>query len=171
MSEEKKNGKNGKPESEPPKEAAPAEAIPETAELKDRLLRLAAEFDNYKKRVAKDLDNAKNVGKVEFMRKLLPTLDEFELALQAMGKEAEHAKGVEMVYSNFLDALKSQGLEEIEAKGKADPFKHEVILTRESDKKDGEIVEVVRKGYTLNGIMIRPASVIVSSGKADVGKQ
>lgn len=167
MAEEKKNGKEAKDkqEAQQPQNPQPEAKEPqsETAELKDRLLRLAAEFDNYKKRVAKDLDAAKSVGKVEMVKKLLPTLDEFELALQAM-KDAEHARGVEMVYSNFLDALKSQGLEEIPAKGKADPFKHEVILARESDKKEGEIIEVVRKGYTLNGILIRPSSVIVSNG-------
>ncbi len=171
MSEEKEN-QNDKNTGKTAPETKDAEGNdnPKVVELKDRLLRLAAEFDNYKKRTAKDIDNAKAVGKAELARKLLQTLDEFELALRAMGKEGEHSKGIEMVYSNFLEALRSGGLEEIKAVGKADPYQHEVILTMESKEKEGTIIEVVRKGYSLNGIMLRPASVIVSNGKPEAKK-
>ena len=138
----------------------------EYLELKDRLLRLAAEFDNYKKRTAKENENAKLLGKAELMRKLLPTLDEFELALSVSSKENKEIKGFEMIFSNLLDALKSEGLEVIETNGKYDPYKHEIILTKESDKEEGSILEVVRKGYMLNGILLRPATVIVAKAKS-----
>jgi len=135
-------------------------------ELKDRLLRLAAEFDNYKKRAAKENENAKLLGKAELMRKLLPTLDEFELALSVSSKENKEIKGFEMIFSNFLDTLKSEGLEVIETDGRYDPYKHEIILAKESDKEEGSIIEVVRKGYMLNGILLRPATVIVAKAKS-----
>ncbi len=138
----------------------------EVDELKDRLLRLAAEFDNYKKRTAKETDAAKSLGKAELVRKLLPVLDEFGLAMDAIEAKGDVDKGVALVFSNLVDALKKEGLREIDAKGAADPYRHEAILTKGSDKKEGEILEVVRKGYELNGIMLRPASVIVSKGTA-----
>lgn len=134
------------------------------AGLKDRLLRLAAEFDNYKKRSAKEVDAAKTIGKAELMRTLLPVLDEFGLAMDAIEAKGDVDKGVALVFSNFADALKREGLHEIDTKGLADPYKHEVILTKGSGRKEGEILEVVRKGYDINGIMLRPASVIVSKG-------
>jgi len=138
----------------------------EYLELRDRLLRLAAEFDNYKKRTAKENESAKLLGKAELMRKLLPTLDEFELALSVSSKENKEIKGFEMIFSNFLDTLKSEGLEVIETDGRYDPYKHEIILTKESDKEEGSILEVVRKGYMLNGILLRPATVIVAKAKS-----
>ncbi|MGC8676024.1 MAG: nucleotide exchange factor GrpE [Candidatus Micrarchaeia archaeon] len=142
------------------------EATPEAAELKDRLLRLAAEFDNYKKRVASEAQASKTVGKAELISKLLPAIDAFEIALYSLGDEhKELCKGFELVFSDLYEALKSEGLEEIGTSGKFDPYKQEVVLTRPSDKEEGSVVEVVRKGYLFNGILIRPASVIVSSGK------
>ncbi len=139
-----------------------AGAADQSAELKDRLLRLAAEFDNYKKRIAKSLESSNDAGRLEVISKLLPTVDEFELALNAFGKEGEHLKGIALIFSNLMSTLKSFGLKEIDAVGKFDPYKHETVLTRDSDKPDGEILEVVRKGYMLNNVMIRPASVIIS---------
>ncbi len=137
----------------------------ESAEqVKERLLRLAAEFDNYKKRSAKELAEAKNMGKAEAITRLLPTIDEFDMAMASLNGKAE-TKGIELVFTNFKSILKSMGLKEMETNGASDPYRHEIMLTRESDKKEGTILEVLRKGYTLNGIMLRPASVIVSSGK------
>ncbi|MGC8662574.1 MAG: nucleotide exchange factor GrpE [Candidatus Micrarchaeia archaeon] len=142
----------------------------EYLELKDRLLRLAAEFDNYKKRIAKDVENSKQAGKAELMKKLLPTLDEFELALSVENKNDKTIRGFEMVYSNFLDTLKSEGLSEINTEGKYDPYKHEVMLVRESNEKEGTIIEIVRKGFMLNDILLRPASVIIAKSKENSEK-
>jgi molecular chaperone GrpE len=150
----------GAPEKEEAGKAKPEE------ELRERLLRLAAEFDNYKKRTAKDIENAKNIGKAEMALKLLPALDESELALNALGEKGAK-EGIGMVLANLTDALKGLGLVEVDAHGTFDPYRHEIVLARESEKKEGTILEVVRKGYELNGIMLRPASVIVSKGTAE----
>jgi molecular chaperone GrpE len=166
MAESETKKDNGKKPGDDEKEAEVEEGEDkEAAELKERLLRMAAEFDNYKKRVAKEIDASKTLGKIELLKKILPTLDEFELAMVAMGKDGEHSKGIELVYSNFVGTLRSAGLKEIEVDGAFDPYRHEIMLARESDKKEGTIVEVIRKGYTFNDIVVRPASVIVSKGK------
>ena len=145
-----------------PKPAQAGNTAEELKELSDRHLRLAAEFDNYKKRTAKDIENSKNIGKAEMLSKILPILDEFEIAIDAMAKKGETDRGMELIFSNFVSALKSAGLQEITAEGSSDPYKHEILMARESEEEDGKILEVVRKGYMFNGIMIRPASVIVS---------
>ncbi len=149
---------------------AAADPHNEVAELKDRLLRMAAEFDNYKKRVAKDIDSSKAIGRADAITRLLPTLDEFELAMKAYAdNEDDRMKGMALVYSNFVAALKGMGLREIAVDGKFDPYKHEIVLAQGSDMEEGSIIEVVRKGYMLNEIMLRPASVIVS--KKEAGKE
>ncbi len=163
---------NGKKEEEDSNKAEKQEEKKESSgtneldEVKDRLLRLAAEFDNYKKRTAKEIDGAKGIGKAELIRSLLPMLDEFELAFLALnGSEDKNSiKGMELVFSNALGTLKSSGLREIEAKGRYDPYKHEIILTKESSEPEGTIIEVVRKGYAFNDILLRPSAVIVSKG-------
>ncbi len=136
----------------------------EYMELKERFMRLAAEFDNYKKRTANDIASAKRMGMAELMKPLLSVLDEFELTLIAVNaaKNDSLAKGVEMLYSNFTDTLKSFGLMEVEADGAFDPYRHEIMLAREDDSKPGTILEVVKKGYMLDGKLLRPASVIVA---------
>ncbi|MDE1851425.1 MAG: nucleotide exchange factor GrpE [Candidatus Micrarchaeota archaeon] len=165
-SSKKENDEAGKPEKESEqrggKNSEDKEGI---AEVKDRLLRLAAEFDNYKKRVAKESESARSIGKAEAIAKLLPTLDEFELAMESM-KGDENSKGIALIFSNFMDALKSLGLKEIESNGRFDPYRHEIMLAKESEKSEGTIIEVIRKGYMLNEIMLRPASVIVSKDAA-----
>ena len=145
-------------------------------ELREQMLRLAAEFDNYKKRTKNDIDNARSIGRAEMVLQLLPILDEFELALIAAEKsnDKELARGIEMLYSNFMDMLKRQGLNEIKVDGAFDPYKHEILVARESGEKEGTILEVVKKGYMLEKIMLRPASVIVSKkpyAKNEEGKE
>lgn len=137
----------------------------EIKEGKERFLRLAAEFDNYKKRVAKEMENAKDLGRAEVIKKLLTTVDEFELAISSIKEDDAHVRGIALVFSNFISSLKDLGVKEIEAKGRYDPYRHEIVLAEESNRPEGEILKVVRKGYMLNGIMIRPASVIIAKGK------
>lgn len=166
MEEGKEEGSSKK--EEPKKDAEVSEEKEQqgdTAEMKDRLLRLAAEFDNYKKRVAKESESTRSMGKAEAIAKMLPTLDEFELAMESM-KNDENSKGVALIFSNFMDALRSLGLKDIDSDGKFDPYRHEIMLAKESEKPEGTIIEVIRKGYMLNDIMLRPASVIVSKGMA-----
>ena len=142
----------------------------EIAELKDRLLRLAAEFDNYKKKIASDVQSAKDVGKAELISKLLPVIDAFEIALYSSSlseQQKEVTKGFELIFSELYETLKSEGMQEVEVKGKFDPYTQEVLLTKPSEKPEGSVIEVVRKGYAFKGILLRPASVIVSNGKKE----
>jgi molecular chaperone GrpE len=134
------------------------------AELKEQMLRLAAEFDNYKKRTKVDLDRAKSTGKAELAKSLLSILDEFELAMIAASGSSDKnvSKGIELVYSNLTDTLRRCGLREVPTDGIADPFKHEIIMVADSEKKPGTILEVVKKGYMFDDVMLRPASVIVA---------
>ncbi len=134
---------------------------------KERLLRLAAEFDNYKKRSLKELENARATGKAELASGILHVIDEFELALESIDTKSETGRGVAMVFSNLLDIMRKSGLKETGAKGIFDPYRHEIVMARPSNEPEGTILEVVRKGYTLNGIMLRPASVIVSKGNTE----
>ncbi len=167
-------------EEDPKDEKADGKKIPEEeqeeqpeneeVELKDRILRMAAEFDNYKKRVAKEIDASKDMGRADVITRILPTLDEFQLAIDSFDKKDEHVKGITLIYSNLMSALKSFGLREIESKGKFDPYKHEIMLVQESSEDDDVIIGVVRKGYMLNTIMLRPASVIVSK-HVEVGNE
>lgn len=168
MSEEKKEEKSQKESSaaKEDKEATEKKQDENPEELRERFLRLAAEFDNYKKRVAKEIDASKLLGKAELVKKLLPALDEFELAMKTMdGENGSSQKGIELVYANLVGALGQEGLEAMDVKGKFDPYKHEIMLAKESEKGEGVILEVVRKGYMFNGIMLRPASVIVAEVK------
>ncbi len=178
--EDKKDSEKVAKQSESNKTKQPKEAIPsqeakvpsELDETKDRLLRLAAEFDNYKKRVSKENEELKSISKAELIKKIIPVLDEFELAIDAMSdsKNDEHmVKGMELIYSNLSSALKNEGLSVIETEGVYDPYRHEIIMTKESEKKPGTILDVVRKGYQFNGLLVRPASVIVA--KEDTKKQ
>ncbi len=96
---------------------------------------------------------------------MLPIIDEFELALIAAKKSNDEniKKGIELLYSNFVGALKKEGLKEINSDGLYDPYQHEIILIQEDNSKpDGTIIEIAKKGYTFNGILLRVASVIVS---------
>lgn len=128
------------------------------------MLRLAAEFDNYKKKAKKDVEISEKLGKAALIKNLLPVVDEFELSMLALNgsKENNLAKGIEMLYSNLMDVLKKEGLKEIETAGIFDPYKHEIIMVKESDKKDGTILEIVKKGYLFGDKLLRPAAVIIA---------
>ena len=110
------------------------------------------------------MTKAAAIGRASLIMDMLPVLDEFELAIMALDKSSdkEMAKGVEMIYSNFLDVLKKSGLKEVKCEGMFDPFKHEIVMVRESKEKDGTIIDVLKKGYELSGRLLRPASVIIS---------
>lgn len=163
--------KSGKKESKAEK---PAQKVPvdEKAELNEKMLRLAAEFDNYKKRTQKDLIESGAMGKAAFIKEMLPVIDEFELALMALDKSEDKtmAKGIRMLYSNFMDVLKRNGLSEIKCEGTFDPYKHEIIMVRESKEKEGTILDVIKKGYEFSGRLLRPASVIVAKAQANEEK-
>lgn len=178
MSSEEES-KKGKKENESDKAKAESEKEPDMAkelemqkkeydELKERMLRIAAEFDNYKKRVKKDIDDAERTGKASLISNILPVIDEFELAIMAMNGSKDSGvivKGIEMLYSNLMDRLEKEGLKAVEVGKLFDPYKHEIMMVKETDKEDGTIIEVVKKGYMFNDRLLRPASVIVSKSR------
>jgi molecular chaperone GrpE len=140
-------------------------------ELYDRLLRLTADFDNYKKRMARDKQEAQRFANEGLLTKLLPVLDNFENALsatqsQAAASEAVQAvqQGVAMIHAQLKSLLTEAGLEEINTAGQPfDPNWHEAVTQQESaEVPEGQVLTQLRKGYKYRERLLRPASVIVS---------
>jgi molecular chaperone GrpE len=140
----------------------------EAAEYRDHLQRLAAEFENYRKRVLKEQTRAVELASEPVIRRLLEVLDEFDLALMAAERKPDFDRflhGVELVYAKLAEILRSEGLEAIEAMGKPfDPERHEALMQSEGGDGDGEltVADVLRRGYTLKGRVVRPAGVRVA---------
>ncbi|MFC4558866.1 nucleotide exchange factor GrpE [Virgibacillus kekensis] len=138
----------------------------EKDEAYQRMLRIQAEFDNYKKRSQKEKEAERKYKSQDLITELLPALDNFERALKVEVSEAAEgfAEGVSMVYRQLKDALKSEGLEEIQSEGQEfDPnLHHAVMQVEEEDKESNIVVEELQKGYTLKNKVIRPAMVKVN---------
>ena len=140
-------------------------------EYYDRLLRLQADFDNYKKRLEKDKIEFIKFANEEIIAEILKILDDFERAVDA-GKIKHDFdilyKGIEMIHNDFKEFLKQKGLKEIEAEGKPfNPNEHEAMMQEETDEHPEDyIVEEFQKGYTFNGRVIRPAKVKVAKKPA-----
>ena len=152
-------------------EPGPAEAGPaseqiarERDEYLDALQRLKAEFDNYRKRTAREQLELTSRAAQRLVNELLPVLDDLERALDA-AEEHEEAKledGVRLVHRSLVDALQKEGLAEIETDGAFDPNVHEALLSQPDDEKEsGQILDVLQKGYRLGDRVLRPARVIV----------
>ena len=137
----------------------------QAAEYREHLQRLAAEFDNYRKRVLKEQTRAVEMASEPLVRRLLEVLDEFDLALMAAEKKPDFDRflhGVELVYANLKDILRSEGLERIEAEGKPfDPTLHEALMQGGGAEGEPVVADVLRPGYTMKGRVIRPAGVKV----------
>jgi len=149
---------------EPEERIAALEA--ERDEYLDQLRRVAAEFDNYRKRVARDQESLVARAHERLMKALIPVLDDLERALVA-AEEHEEAKlheGVGLVARELRKALEREGLEEIETDGSFDPHVHEALLSQPSELDEGSVVEVLQKGYRLGDRVLRPARVVVSQG-------
>ena len=146
--------------------------VTENNNLRQLLARSVADFDNYRKRSVRERDDARRTANADFVTALVPVLDTMALALDAARKHHPEASGVldgiDMIVNQLKGALKAQGVEEINPLGAAfDPNLHESLTHQPSDTvPEGMISLVARVGYTLNGRLIRPASVILSSGKA-----
>ena len=143
------------------------------AELEDErderladLQRVAADFDNYRKRVARDQESLVARAHERLVKELLPVLDNLERALAAATEhdEASLEDGVRLVHRALRDALEREGLVEIDADGAFDPHVHEALLTQPSDEPEGMVIEVVEKGYRVGDRVLRPARVVVSAG-------
>ncbi|HYX75982.1 MAG TPA: nucleotide exchange factor GrpE [Gaiellaceae bacterium] len=131
------------------------------------LKRVAAEFDNYRKRVARDQESLVARAHERLVKELLPVLDDLERALAAAEnhEEAQLEEGVRLVHRELDDALRREGLAEIETVGRFDPHVHEALLSQPSDEDEGTIIEVVQKGYLLGDRVVRPARVVVAAPK------
>ena len=138
----------------------------ERDELFDRLQRLAAEFENFRKRNARNQAAFAERANERLVKELIPILDDLGRALGAAAEheEAKLEEGVRLVHRALSDLLAREGLAEIETDGKFDPHVHEALLSQPSEAEEGSVIEVVQKGYTLGDKVLRPARVVVASG-------
>jgi len=148
-----------------------ADLTRERDEYLDALQRLKAEFDNYRKRTAREQLELTSRAAQRLVNELLPVLDDLERALAA-AEEHEEAKleeGVRLVHRELADALEREGLAEIETTGVFDPHVHEALLSQPSDEQEGSVLEVVQKGYRLGDRVLRPARVVIAAPREDDG--
>lgn len=136
----------------------------EKADLHDQLLRRQAEFNNFRNRSERDRSDFVQYAGMEFVREILPILDDFERALQADSSSKEYAKGIELIYQRMADALKKMGLEPIETAGKSfDPHVHQAVeKVHTSDAEDHAILGEFQRGYNFKGKLLRPSMVKVA---------
>jgi molecular chaperone GrpE len=164
------------PGQEPEAEAAPAAdelaaVEAERDEYLDLLQRVQADFENYRKRAARDQERLVAHAHERLVRELLPVLDDLERALEAAerNEEATLVEGVTLVQKALRQALAREGLAEIPTEGAFDPHVHEALLTQPSaDAEPGSVLEVVQRGYRLGDKVVRPARVIVASEPSEV---
>ena len=133
--------------------------------LHDRLLRQAAEFDNYRKRVERERRDSAQFAAVDFVQDLLPIIDDFERALRMEAPGAEsYRQGLEIIHRALMDMLRKRGVTPIEAIGTPfDPQVHQAVAYEDApDRPDGEVMEQFTRGYRLGDKLIRPAMVKVA---------
>src|SRR5919197_4161160 len=137
----------------------------------DSLQRLKADFENYRKRAARDQASFAARASESLVKELLPVLDDLERALDAaeQHEEAKLEDGVRLVHRSLFQTLRKQGLEEIATNGRFDPHVHEALLSQPSDADEGSVIDVVQKGYRLGDKVIRPARVVVASAETAQG--
>ena len=134
-------------------------------ELNDLLLRQRAEFDNFRKRTQKEKEEIGLTARIQCISDWLPTLDNFERAMQAECADAEFKKGMEMIFHNFQDAFAKMGVAEIEAEGKPfDPALHYAVSTVENEEMEpNTVAAVLQKGYRMGDKVIRHVMVTVAN--------
>jgi len=134
--------------------------------LQDRLLRTAAEFDNYRKRMDRDRRDLADHAAGEAIKDLLPIIDNLERALQASAQDDPLRKGVELIHKQMLEMLRKRGVTPIEALGADfDPNVHEAVSHEESDQhREGEVMEELQRGYKVGERLLRPSMVKVAKG-------
>jgi molecular chaperone GrpE len=155
----------------PEQAPTPEELERERDEYLDALQRLKAEFDNYRKRAAREQVEQKARATERLVKELLPVLDDLERALAAAEdhEEATLEEGVRLVHRELAAALAHEGLAEIETNGHFDPHVHEALLSQPSSEEEGSVIEVVQKGYRLGDRVLRPARVVVAAAQEDDG--
>ena len=138
------------------------------AELNDTYLRLYSEFDNYRKRTAKEKLELSATASAALMKDLLPVMDDFERALQNMEKNGNEAdlQGVTLIYNKLKSTLQKKGLEEIiaiDCDFNTDEHEALTMIPAPDESKKGKVIDVIQKGYKLNGTVIRFARVVVGN--------
>ena len=158
-------GARGNREVPPTRNAEPEALLAERDQLLDDLKRVAADFDNYRKRAARERATVYAHANERLVKDLIPVLDDLGRALEAAGQheEAKLEEGVRLVHRALSELLTKEGLAEIDAEGKFDPHVHEALLSQPSDEDEGTVIEVVQKGYKLGDKVLRPARVVVAS--------
>jgi molecular chaperone GrpE len=154
------------PEQEQQQQVDVEALIAERDEYLDHLRRVAAEFENYRKRAARDQESLAARAAERLVRELLPVLDDLERALQAAEEheEATLEEGVRLVHRQLAETLRKEGLEEVSTEGTFDPHVHEALMARPDEEREaGAILDVVQKGYRIGEKVIRPARVIVAA--------
>ena len=141
-----------------------------TAERDERLgdlQRVAADFDNYRKRALRDQESLVARAHERLVKELLPVLDDLERALEAARDSETRSveEGVRLVHRELKAALDREGLAEIETNGVFDPHVHEALLSQPSEAEEGSVLEVLQKGYKLGDRVLRPARVVVAAPK------
>ena len=152
-----------------PAEESADDPLARVARERDEYLALAqrtqADFENYRKRAAKEAAAAGDRAKGNLVRELLPVVDNLERALASAEESEQHlAEGVRLVHSELVALLERNGVKSFDPAGQVfDPEVHEALSTRPADGADaGTVLDVVEKGYKLNGTVLRPARVVVS---------
>jgi molecular chaperone GrpE len=137
-------------------------------EQDERFLRLAADFENYKKRAARERAEYVAHANERLVKDLLPILDDLERALAAaeQHEEAQLEEGVRLVHRSLAQLLQRNGVQEISTEGKFDPHVHEALLSQPSEEEEGSVLDVVQKGYTLADRVVRPARVVIAAAPA-----
>ncbi len=142
-------------------------------ELSDRLKYLQAEVENTRKQAERDRAEYVRYANALLVSRLLPILDEFDLALRSPeSRGGGFAAGVRMIRDNLVAVLRAEGLEEIPVGDKFDPYLHEAVAQVEADgQEEGSIIDVVQKGYRLGPRVLRPAQVVVARPPSEEGAQ
>ncbi len=140
----------------------------QVGEYSNTLKRLQAEFENYKKRSAKENSEFQEIALKRFLTCILPIIDSFEQALKNTKNHEHFVKGMELIYAQCISLLQHEGVKAIETQNKSfDPYVHEVLLQESSDKEDGLILEEFQRGYLYKGVLLRTAKVKVAVKKQD----
>ena len=163
MTDEPRRGRSSRSEIEEIVEEPAAEESAPAPD--DSYLRLAADFDNYRKRVAREHAELTARANERLVNELLPVLDDLERALEAAAEheEAKLEEGVQLVHRSLASLLERHGLTEIETEGAFDPHVHEALLAQPAEgAEEGSVLQVLQKGYRLGDKVLRPARVIVA---------
>jgi molecular chaperone GrpE len=149
-----------------------AEVQAEAVRLKDALLRTAADYDNFRKRTRRELEEARRNGREDLLRALLPVFDNLERAIQSAQRTSDvkaMTEGLTMVQRQFIDALGREGIARVPTIGRPfDPGVHEAIQQVEtSEHHPGTVIAEVQPGYTQGERLLRAAMVVVARGKSD----